>query len=169
MNRGEREQNVLGTKYTAVSGLCPRQWWLRLPTEKPEGAITAINQVVAAAAAAAARTLREPLYTHSSFKTKADQAEETPRPDPHQRNHSLQVTLRLSLLHIPCLVALLSCQSRCKNHRLSPCSHDWLRLVTTTTLIIFVEFQVHCKEFQPQGHFRCLLIWSEYLELSLVN
>lgn len=168
MNRGEREQNVLGTKYAAVSGLCPRQWWVRLPTEKPEGAITAINQVVAAAATAA-RTLREPLYTHSSFKTKADQAEETPLPDPHQLNHSLQVTPRLSLLHIPCLVALLSCQSRHKNHRLSPCSHDWLRLVTTTTLIIFVEFQVHCKEFQPQGHFRCLLLWSECLELSLVN
>lgn len=47
--------------------------------------------------------------------------------------------------------------------------HDWLRLVTTTTLIIFVEFEVHCKEFQPQGHFRCLLLWSECLELSLVN
>lgn len=62
--------NALGTRIAAVSGLCPRQWRLRIPTVEPEGAIKAINQTDWAAAAA--RTLRQLLHTHSSFKTKAN-------------------------------------------------------------------------------------------------
>lgn len=61
--------NAPGTRIAAVSGLCPRQWRLRIPTVEPEGAIKAINQTDWAAAA---RTLRQLLYAHSSFETKAN-------------------------------------------------------------------------------------------------